>query len=216
MLITSLSNEKVKYYTKLNQSKKFRDQENLFLVEGMHLVLEAYKKDQLVEVILEQEMTVPLDVEKVFVSKEILQKISDCKSSPMIMGLCHKKEEKIEGDKLLLLDGIQDPGNLGTIIRSAVAFGVDGIYLSEDTVDLYNPKVIRATQGMLFHLPIQSVDLEEEIKRRKKEGYPLYATNVKYGRDPVTLGKEEKEKYLLCMGNEGNGVRPSLLELADT
>ena len=75
MLITSLANEKVKYYTKLNQSKKLRDQENLFLVERMHLVLEAYKKDQLVEVILEQEMTVPLEVEKVFVSKEILKKI---------------------------------------------------------------------------------------------------------------------------------------------
>ncbi len=215
MLITSLSNEKIKKYTKLNQSKKYRDQENLFLVEGMHLVLEAYKKEQLIEVILEQDMTIPLDVEKVFVTKEILEKISDCKSVPMIMGLCHKKEtqEKI-GKRILLLDDIQDPGNLGTIIRSASAFGIDTIFLSQNTVDLYNPKVVRATQGMLFHLPILRVDIEKEVEKLKGEGYPIYVTNVKYGEDAATLTKEEKEKYVLCIGNEGNGVRSSLLEKA--
>lgn len=215
MLITSLTNEKIKKYGKLNRSKKFRDEEGLFLVEGMHLVLEAYKKGMVQEVILEQDMTLPLDIEKVYVTKEILSKISNCISPPQIMALCKKEECKIEGNKLLLLDGIQDPGNLGTIIRSAVAFGIDTILLSEDTVDLYNPKVIRSTQGMLFHIPIVRIPLENAIDEYQKKGYPLYVTNVSYGKDPSSLTIEERKKYMLCMGNEGNGVRPTILEKAD-
>lgn len=215
MLITSLTNEKVKYYKRLNQSKKYRDEEGVFLVEGMHLVLEAYKKEMLVEVILEKDLSLPFDVEKVSVTREILEKISDCPSAPDIMGLCKRKEDVIEGNKILLLDGIQDPGNLGTIIRSAVAFGVNSIVLSRDTVDLYNPKVIRATQGMLFHIPIVRRDLEEVVASLKEEGYPFYATRVEYGVDAATLTREQKQKFMLCVGNEGNGVRRELLEQAD-
>ncbi len=214
MLITSLANDKIKKYVKLNHSKKYRDEENLFLVEGMHLVLEAYKKDMIVEVILEQNETLPLDVPKVFVAKEILEKISDCPSSQNVMALCRKKEEKIKGKRLLLLDGIQDPGNLGTIIRSAVAFGIDTIVLSEDCVDLYNPKVIRSTQGMLFHVPIVRSNLMEVIDEFQQKGYPLYATNVSYGKDARSLTFEERQKYMLCMGNEGNGVREEILDKA--
>ena len=216
MLITSLTNEKVKKYVKLNQSKKYRDEEGLFLVEGMHLVLEAYKKDMIVEVILEQDYTLPLDVPKVYVTKEILSKISDCPSPQEVMALCKKKIVDIKGNKLLLLDGLQDPGNLGTIIRSATAFGVDTICLSEDSVDLYNPKVIRATQGMLFHIPIVRTNLEKMIVPYQQKGYPLYVTQVSYGKDARDLTKEERQKYMLCMGNEGNGVRPEIIEMADS
>ncbi len=215
MYITSLTNEKIKKYKKLNRAKKERDKTGLFLVEGMHLVLEAYKTGCLEEVILDEEIPLPIEVEKVYVTKEILAKISDCQTPPKIMGVCKKCEEKMEGDRILLLDGIQDPGNLGTIIRSAVAFGVDTIILSPDTVDLYNPKVIRATQGMIFHIHIVREELERVIKTYQEKNYPFYATNVSYGVDARSLSFSQKQKYLLCMGNEGNGVRPDLLEKAD-
>ncbi len=214
MLITSLDNERIKGYIKL-KDRKYRKKTNTFIVEGRHLVLEAYKKNIIKELILEKDSVLPLDLPTVYVTYEIINKISEMDSPSDVMALCEIKESTVVGDKILLLDGIQDPGNLGTIIRSAKAFNVDTIVLSPDTVDLYNPKVIRATQGMLFHINIVTSSLEDIIKKLKEKEIPIYGTRVDYGMDVGCLKEKDKKRYALIMGNEGNGVREKILDMCD-
>ena len=215
MLITSLENDRVKNYIKL-KDRKYRKKSKTFIVEGMHLVLEAYKKGIIKELILEKDVVVPLDCPVVYVTNEIINKISLMESPSNIMALCNMMEDKeIIGDRILMLDDIQDPGNLGTIIRSAVAFNVDTIVLSPNTVDLYNPKVIRSTQGMMFHINIIVKELSDVITELKKKEIPVYGTKVDYGMDVRTFKEKDRRKYCLVMGNEGNGVSDSVLELCD-
>ena len=214
MVITSLDNEKVKYYCKL-QKKKYRDINNEFIVEGEHLVLEAFKTGVLKEVLLEEGEVLPIDVEQIEVTKEILKKISTLTSPPKMIGLCEKKIETTIGKRILVVDEIQDPGNLGTIIRSAVAFNIDTIVIGDNTVDVYSPKVIRSTQGMLFHVPIVFYSIDKLIPILKKLKIPVLATNVKYGEEVKNLTRDEKQAFALIVGNEGNGVNPKYLELSD-
>ncbi len=216
MLITSMDNERIKKYIKL-KDKKYRDKYNEFIVEGPHLVIEAYKKGLIKELILEQEEVFPLDINDiVYVPMEILTKISSVETPQTVMALCSKKEEVNEiGDKVLLIDNIQDPGNLGTIIRSAVAFNIDTIVLSPNTVDLYNPKTIRATQGMFFHVNIMEMDLVDAINILHDKNVPVYGTLVEHGEDIRTLRESDKEKYALVVGNEGNGVRDEISSMCD-
>ena len=121
----------------------------------------------------------------------------------------------IVGNKIVLLDGIQDPGNLGTIIRSSLAFNVSCIVLSKTCVDLYNPKVLRATQGMIFHIPIIIKDTKDVIDDMYEKKIPVYGTSVVNGIIPKNLTSEEKSKFCLIMGNEGNGLSNELLKLCD-
>lgn len=215
MLITSLENNRVKNYVRLKE-RKYRDSENKFLIEGFHLVQEAYKAGLVEEIILEEGSTNEFDCPVVFVTKEIISKISTLDTPVNIMALCRKKiMDNNLGKRILLLDEIQDPGNLGTIIRSSKAFNVDSIVLSHGCVDLYNPKVLRSTQGMAFHLNIVSADLLELIPKLKDDGISVYGTRVESGEDIRTLSSAEKEKYALVMGNEGNGVKKEVLDLCD-
>ena len=214
MVITSLDNDKVKYYCKL-QKKKYRDINNEFIVEGEHLVLEAFKTGVLKEVLLEEGEVLPIDVEQIEVTKEVLKKISTLSSPPKMIGLCEKKIETTIGKRILVVDEIQDPGNLGTIIRSAVAFNIDTIVIGDNTVDVYSPKVIRSTQGMLFHVPIVFYSIDKLIPILKKLKIPVLATNVKYGEEVKNLTRDEKQTFALIVGNEGNGVNPKYLELSD-
>lgn len=215
MLITSLENEKIKKYARLKE-KKYRDIDNQFIVEGMHLVLEAYRSGLIEEIILEQDEVCVLDSPKVYVTKEIIRKISTLETPVNILALCNKPKPNLDyGEKLLLLDKIQDPGNLGTIIRSAKAFNVDTVVLGEESVDLYNPKVIRSTQGMMFHINVITHDLKNLILELKKKEIPIYGTNVQYGEDVRKLKEKDKQKYALIMGNEGNGVSRQILDMCD-
>lgn len=218
MLITSLENEKIKNYIKL-KNKKYRDLTNKFIVEGEHLVLEAYRAGLLEEIILEQSSVFPIDLPNdkvIYVPWVILNKISEVEKPSYVMGVCRKKEENDDlGNRILMLDGVQDPGNLGTILRSSKAFNVDTVVLSLDTVDLYNPKVVRATQGMMFHMNVVRRDLESVIKVLKNEEIPVYVTRVEFGEDVKYLKAKDKRKFALVMGNEGNGVSDSVKDLAD-
>ena len=215
MIITSLENNKVKDLIKLNM-KKYRDLTSTFLVEGEHLVQEAYKSGLLKEIIIEDGFEIDIDCEKLVVNHEIISKISNLDNPPYVIGLCKKKDTSINiGKRILLLDEIQDPGNLGTIIRSAVAFNIDTIILSENCVDLYNPKVIRATQGMIFHTNILSINGMDAVKLIKDNNIPIYGTDVNNGVDARSLSDSDKEKFALVMGNEGNGVRNTIKELCD-
>ncbi len=214
MIITSFDNDKVKYLKKLSK-KKYRDLYNEFLVEGRHLVIEAYKHNMLKEIILCDGEVTPFDVPYTVVSYEVMKKISEVETPQKIMGLCKKLDDTTIGSRILLLDEIQDPGNMGTIIRSAVAFDIDTIILSKNCVDLYNPKVVRSTQGMLFHIPILIYDFDELLPMLKELKIPIYATKVEYGTNVSTLKEDEKKRFALLMGNEGNGVHPEYLELSD-
>lgn len=215
MVITSLDNDRIKGYIKL-KDRKNRKKTNTFIVEGMHSVLEAYKKGMVVELILKEDISLPLDVPYVYVTEEIIKKISDAVSPPDVLALCKMANDNVVlGEKILLLDGIQDPGNLGTIIRSAVAFNVDTICLSPDTVDIYNPKVLRSTQGMIFHTNVIIKSLKEIIPTLKEREIPIYGTRVDYGIDVSTLREKDRKKYALVMGNEGNGVSEEVLDMCD-
>jgi len=213
MVITSLNNEHIKELNKLKE-KKYRDQTSTFLIEGEHIVYEAVKKDLVKElIVLEGEDFYSDSIKITYVSKEVMKKLSSMDSYPNVIGVCIKKEEERVGNKVLILEDIQDPGNLGTMIRSSVAFDVDTIILSPKTVDLYNSKVIRATQGMLFSINIIVKDIEEAIIKLKENNYVIYGTKVDNGYDVRDINKEEK--YALIIGNEGSGMSDRIKSLCN-
>ncbi|MDY4997271.1 MAG: RNA methyltransferase [Bacilli bacterium] len=213
MLITSVHNEHIKELERLKE-KKYRDQTGLFLVETSHLAIEAYRAGLLKELLVEQNEIFPIDVPITYVSKEILKKLSSTKTPPKVIAVVKKKEEREEvGEKVLILDRIQDPGNLGTIIRSAVAFNIDTIICSPDTVDFYNPKVVRASQGMMFHLPILVLDTEKTIQELKKKDYKIIGTKVTNGED--VRNAAIYSHFALVIGNEGQGISEIIEKLCD-
>lgn len=213
MLITSVHNEHIKSLEKLKE-KKYRDSSDVFLVETKHLVLEAYRAGLLKELILEQNEIFPMDVETVYVSSLILKKLSSTNTPTSVMGVVYKKKpvEKI-GEKVLILDRIQDPGNLGTIIRSAVAFNIDTIICSKDTVDFYNPKVVRASQGMMFHIPIMVMDTVSIIQKLRDLDYKIIGTKVTNGVD--VRNAAIYSHFALIIGNEGQGISQEVDSLCD-
>ena len=210
MLYTSIENKKIKLLKKLNE-KKYRNQYNLFLIEGEHLIKEAYKKGCLKEVILEENTSINLDVEINYATKNVLKYISNLDTPSKVIGVCEKLKYGNIGNKVLILDKIQDPGNLGTIIRSAVAFNIDTIVLGNDCVDIYNSKVLRATQGMIFNINILEKELFQFITNLKDNNYKIYGTKVNGGKSLKKL--EKSEKFAIIMGNEGSGVSSDLLNL---
>lgn len=211
MIINSVNNNKIKELSKLNNTK-YRKDANIFLVEGFHLVEEAYKNNLLKEVYSIDDIDY-FDVPITVVSEPVMKKLTNMASIPTMIGVVYKKKDTLKGNKVLILDGIQDPGNLGTIIRSGVAFDVDTIVLSKDTVDLYNSKVVRATEGMLFNINIIEEELIDFIPRLKSMGYKIYSTNVEDGKNIKDI--EDYNKYAIIVGNEGNGVKKEISALCD-
>lgn len=206
MKLTSVSNEKVKYWVNL-KDKKFRDKEGVFLIEGDHLIEEA-KKNNLIKYTISM---VNEDADY-YVTREIMEKISHQKSISLNVAVCGFLKEDSIGGNVLILDNLQDPGNLGTIIRSAVAFGIDTIIIGDTCVDLYNPKVIRSTEGMIFNLNIIRRNLKEIIPILKNLGYKIVGTDVNKGKD---IRKIDKENIAVVIGNEGNGLSEDIKALCD-
>ena len=206
MIITSLKNEKVKYWYNL-RNKKFRDQERRFLIEGDHLINEARKQNLVIETISIVDKNADY-----FVTKEIMEKISEQKSISYNAAVVRFiKEDSITGN-VLILDGVQDPGNLGTIIRSCIAFGVSNIILSDNSVDLYNSKVIRATEGMIFNINVLRKKLIEFIPIVKNLGYKIVGTDVKNG---INIKDINKENIAIVMGSEGQGLSNEVKNMCD-
>lgn len=212
MYISSINNEYIKEISKLNE-KKYRDKSNKYLIEGLHLVTEALKYDIIDTVIIREDFNYETNIKYIIVSSEVMKKLSDNPSIPKIMAVVNKKESTIKGNKILLLDRLQDPGNLGTIIRSAVAFNFDTIILSNDTVDLYNSKVLRSTQGMLFNINILRQDLTNVINELKNNNYTIYGTKVDNGYDVKEINNINK--FALIIGNEGTGISDNILKQCD-
>ena len=131
-----------------------------------------------------------------------------------MIGVCEQKEPHIaKAQRTVLLDGVQDPGNLGTIIRTAVSFGFDAVYCSEDTCDLYNDKVIRSTQGALFHIPVLRVNLNDLIRNLRNDGFTIVATTLEHSKTMSEI--PDTGKLAFVFGNEGKGVTPAIQKAAD-
>lgn len=209
MEITSTNNEKIKFYQKLKQ-KKYRDQEKLFLVEDEHLVNEALKKGVVKEIFtLDKNKT--YDVPTYYVNEKVMKVLSSQVTSAKLIAVCNHLQERECRGNIIVLDNIQDPGNLGTIIRSAVAFNFDSIILSENSVDLYNPKVIRASEGMLFNINVIRCEINEFLNNLDNS-YTKITTDVKNGKN---IKEIKFDKCAIVIGNEGNGVSIEVSSLCD-
>lgn len=217
VIITSVQNKYVKEWKKLH-NRKYRNEKNQFLIEGFHLIEEAYKMKQLIEtVIIEEGTAVPTWVNESYavnVSEQVFKEISQTETPQGIAAVINMQQQTIEEERyVLLIDAIQDPGNLGTIIRTADAAGFSNIILGRGTVDLYNDKVIRATQGSLFHISIVQEDLTETIPRLKEAGFSVWATTLQRAQNYKDI--EPNEKTAIILGNEGSGVDETFIDMAD-
>lgn len=221
--ITSTSNEKIKYFISLND-KKTRMNAKRFIVEGYHLVNEASKTNLLEAIIStdEKELKKINNVKRYLVNDAIINKIATTKNPQNILGIVKMLDHNITNllpiikgnkTKLIMLDDVNDPGNLGTIIRTAAGLGYDGIIMSPNTVDLYNEKVIRSTQGVMFKIPIIKANLQEVIKLLKKEKVFCIGTALTNAKDVKHITK--KDKFAICLGNEAKGISKEVLDNMD-
>lgn len=227
-MITSLTNKKIKNLVNLIQKNKARKEQDVFITEGIRMFLEA-KKENILEVYVSssflqkveeevKEKLILLNYEEV--SDEVFRKISDTITPQGI--LCVNRQYhylpedilKRENPLLLLLEDIQDPGNLGTMIRTAEAAGIDGIIMSKNTVDIYNPKTIRSTMGSIFRMPFYyTQNLPETMEVLQKKGIKIYAAHLK---GEFSYDKADyKEASAFLIGNEGNGLKKATADLAD-
>ena len=221
--ITSKSNETIKYFISLND-KKTRMNAKRFIVEGYHLVNEASKTNLLEAIIStdEKELKKINNVRRYLVNDAIINKIATTKNPQNILGIVKMLDHNITNllpiikgnkTKLIMLDDVNDPGNLGTIIRTAAGLGYDGIIMSPNTVDLYNEKVIRSTQGVMFKIPIIKANLQEVIKMLKKEKVFCIGTALTNAKDVKHITK--KDKFAICLGNEAKGISKEVLDNMD-
>lgn len=213
--IQSSSNPKFKTYKKL-LTKKGRDQLNLFLVEGFHLVEEAKNAKMVKEYIISDIAKLPdqliLEDELcTMLPSELFLELCDTQTPQGIIAVCSKEEAEIQnGKKYLFIDAVQDPGNLGTLIRTADASGMDAVILGNGTVDAYNQKVLRSGQGSHFHLPIVRGNLLDWIEKLKQENIQVFGTALENGVDYKTV--QPMDAFALIVGNEGSGMNAEILE----
>jgi len=212
MKIESINNDKVKTWSKLKE-KKYRDLNNMFIIEGDHLLNEALKKGVVLEIISTDKTWESSNLPFYEVTDAIMKKLSSQITPSKVIGICKKLETKEISGNVCILDNIQDPGNLGTIIRSAIAFNISTILMSNDTVDLYNEKVIRASEGMIFNLNYQKGSLNEMITELKNKNYKIYGTDVNKGKSLKEVVFDSKSAIII--GNEGKGMNEQLQPLCD-
>ncbi|GLB58443.1 TrmH family RNA methyltransferase [Cytobacillus sp. NCCP-133] len=213
--IQSAKNPKIKEWKKL-LTKKERDQTGTFLVEGFHLVEEALAGDRIIEMIIIESKDMPPgwnygDIPVTMVTDEIIGMLADTETPQGILAVCEQDHSSvdIEGRRYLLIDAVQDPGNLGTMIRTADAAGLDAVIVGEGSVDVYNPKVLRSAQGSHFHLPVIKGNLFDWVNRLKENHVPVYGTALE-GASEYT-GHGQLDSFALLVGNEGRGVNKELL-----
>lgn len=210
MMITSIHNKIIKDLMKLKQ-KKYR--EDYYLVESMHLVEEAVKAKQADLIISTQE--IDMGVENLVVSQEVMEKLAFTKTPQPIMARCFIQKDKklVDANRYLILDNLQDPGNIGTLIRTALAFQIDQVILSKQCVDLYNDKLLRAMQGAHFHISCIYEDLNKVIPLLQEKGVQIIGSALENGKAIDTIKNQEKMAFVL--GNEGNGMEQEIIDICD-
>ena len=201
-IITSVDNVKIKEIIKLKQ-KKYRDLYNKYIIEGENLVLEAFKNNLLEEIFILDDYN--LDIKKTIITPKIMKQLTELPSIPSIIGIAKKTNKNLIKNKILILENIQDPGNIGTIIRTAVALNIETIILTKTCADIYSPKVLRSTQGMIYNINILVDDIENIIKNLKQKNIKIYGTDVNEGN--LLNNIKKPEKFAIIMGNEGQGLK---------
>ena len=211
-MIDSVNNEKIIYFKKLREMKYIK-KEGKYIVETPHLVNEAHKAGLLESIIVEKDADFDLNVPKTIVSRKCMEKISLLKNAPSVMGVVRlNKSNKIIGNKIVILDNVQDPGNVGTIIRSSLAFNVDTIVLSEDSVNIFNDKLIRSSEGTIFSSNVLTMNIKEAIDIIHDLGIQVYYADM-FGDEEVS--NLRPEKYALVLGSEGKGISDAVRKQAD-
>lgn len=225
-MITSTSNAQVKRLLQLQKKSKARNEEKVFLVEGIRMFSEV-PKERVEKVYVSESFYNKkkneihfADYQTEILSDTVFEYVSDTKTPQGILCIVKQKESTwkelldLPNPHFVVLDNLQDPGNLGTIVRTAEGAGVDAIFMSKDTVDIYNPKVIRSTMGSIYRMPCVYVDdVIALLEAFKKKGIQSYATHL--------AGKNsyDQENYkggtAILIGNEGNGLRDEVSEAAD-
>ncbi len=216
-MITSVQNKTVKRWKKL-QKKRDREKEQCFMVEGFHLVEEAVNSSWNVkEIIVREDIDLPNEWQsyKWFsVTHEVYNAITETENPQGVAAVIDRTDpEWGDFSRLLVLDAIQDPGNLGTLIRTADAAGFDAIIAGKGTVDPFNDKALRSTQGSIFHVPIFQGELDEWLPTMKDKGYSIWATSLQNAEEYQNI--EPTTPVALLVGNEGAGVQDEYLEFAD-
>ena len=210
MLITSLDNKKIKDLVKL-YNKKYRDLYDKFVVDSVNFIKEADSLGLLLEVYILEGNDLDVSCSKYFVTDKVMNKIKSVNTC-LYVGVVKKPIfDGVLGDRVLLLDGVSDPGNMGTIIRSALGFNVSSVVLSNTCCDLYNDKCLRACEGSVLKVNVLREDLVSVIKSLKGI-VPIYVTDVCCGDD---IRDVSCSRFCLIMGNEGNGVSDELVALSD-
>ena len=209
-IIKSLQNEQIKNFAKLKE-KKYRDEMGFFIVEGDHLVRMAYEANCLTTLLVaEEDLENYLDIvnedNTIIVTESIINKLSFTKNPQNVIGIARQSNyDKKDVNKVVVLDSLQDPGNVGTIIRSALAFNYDKIYVSESTVDVYNEKVVRASQGAIFKINVVKKDLNQIYRILNMNDFQIIVTSLT--NNSIYLDElKPKDKFAIVLGNEGNGV----------
>jgi TrmH family RNA methyltransferase len=221
-----LSKNEVKYYSSLKH-KKYREIEDKFLIEGFHLIEECLSSAYLMECVIKSDEINLIDFDKLNIllkhknvplhslKPALFDKLTETKNSQGIIGVVKEKfqsniNELSSANLVIALDRINDPGNLGTIIRTAYWFGVDGILISNGSVDIYNSKVIRATQGAIFHVNVyQNIDLMDSLKKFSGNEYIVYLLTP-YSEGSINKVKKG-EKSIFVFGNESEGLSKELM-----
>ena len=204
-IITSKQNPKIKALVALKAKPK-----DELLIEGKHLIEMAIDANLVTEIFSVEKLN--YDVPMTLITPEIAEKLSGKVTTDGVFALIKKPCLKVNKNKhLLYLDEVSDPGNLGTILRTALAFDFGAVLLSEGSVNAYNEKVLSAAQGAHFLLPVKKSSLDELIAL-KKDGYKVVATTLN---DAITIEEVKASKLVLVLGNEARGVSKDVLKIAD-
>ncbi len=225
-IISSKDNEIVKSIRKLKE-KKYRDIENSYVIEGIKLIKEAIEEKAVIKQIVVCEEFSDEEVDKdtmfelarhnlVYVTKSVFNIITDVKTPQGIIAVVEKKQNEdanYKEDIIIALDDIQDPGNLGTILRTIDSANLKQIIVSKNTVDVYNPKVVRSTMGAIFRINVVEADnLKEELENAKANGYKVMVTTLDAKKN---IYNADYNKTVIIIGNEAKGVSKEIKDIAD-
>lgn len=218
MIITSKDNEIIKNIKKLKEKKYRLDS---YIVEGIKMVKEAISENQeIVLIAIREDLKIDFDTKNtkiVTISNKIFNDISDVKTPQGILAVIKKNQNnqiETNSDYILALDSLQDPGNMGTIIRTADSANINQIIINKTTVDPYSPKVIRSTMGAIYRTNIIEVeDLKATLKEMKLKGFQIITTDLKATQSIYDINYNNKT--VVVIGNEANGVSQEILQTAD-
>ena len=218
MIITSKDNEIIKNIKKLKEKKYRLDS---YIVEGIKMVKEAINENQEIALIaIREDFKIDFDtknIKTVTISNKIFNDISDVKTPQGILAVIKKNQNnqiETNSNYILALDSLQDPGNMGTIIRTADSANINQIIINKTTVDPYSPKVIRSTMGAIYRTNIIEVeDLKATLKEMKLKGFQIITTDLKATQSIYDINYNNKT--VVVIGNEANGVSQEILQTAD-